>query len=52
LNQLVQQQPTESEAIIRCEGLQRRYEMGGGYIDALRRIDLDVVPNEYLDQRS
>jgi putative ABC transport system ATP-binding protein len=48
LNPAIQQEPTESETIIRCEGLQRRYEMGGGYIDALRRIDLDVVPNEYL----
>lgn len=34
--------------IIRLEGLQRRYFMGGGHIDALRRVDLDVGDNEYL----
>ena len=36
------------ESIIRFEGLQRRYEMGGGYIDALRCVDLEVMSNEYL----
>lgn len=34
--------------IIRLERLQRRYVMGGGYIDALHRVDLDVRNNEYL----
>lgn len=34
--------------IIRLEGLQRRYVMGSGYIDALHRVDLDVHDNEYL----
>lgn len=34
--------------IIRLEQVQRRYVMGGGHIDALRNIDLDVVENEYL----
>jgi putative ABC transport system ATP-binding protein len=37
-----------SKAIIRLERLQRRYVMGGGYIDALQRVDLDVHENEYL----
>ncbi len=36
------------EAIIRFAGLQRRYEMGGGYIDALRNVDLEVLCNDYL----
>lgn len=36
------------QAIIRLERLQRRYVMGGGYIDALHRVDLDVHDNEYL----
>ena len=48
----LQEIPTSSEKqeqpIIRLEGLQRRYEMGGSYIDALRCIDLEVMPNEYL----
>ena len=39
---------TQPDAIIRLEGLQRRYEMGGGYIDALRCVDLEVLPGEYL----
>jgi len=33
---------------IRLENLQRRYLMGGGHIDALHRVDLDVGDNEYL----
>lgn len=37
-----------SQAIIRLERLQRRYHMGGGHIDALHRVDLDVMENEYL----
>jgi len=48
LNQALQQELTDTKAIIRLERLQRRYEMGGGYIDALRRVDLEVVANEYL----
>lgn len=38
----------DPEAIIHLEGLQRRYEMGGSFIDALRCVDLDVLPNEYV----
>jgi len=34
--------------IIHLEGLQRRYVMGGEFIDALRQVDLDVRANEYL----
>ena len=37
-----------TKPIIHLEGLQRRYVMGGGHIDALRKIDLDVRSNEYL----
>lgn len=48
MNQAVQQELTESDAIIRLHGLQRRYEMGGGFIDALRCVDLEVMSNEYL----
>lgn len=36
------------EPLIRLVGLQRRYAMGGGYIDALGRVDLEVMPSEYL----
>ena len=39
-------QPAQS--VIRLEHVQRRYLMGGGHIDALRSIDLDVGENEYL----
>ena len=39
---------TRPEAIIHLEGLQRRYQMGGSFIDALRCVDLDVVPGEYV----
>jgi len=41
-------QQTQPEAVIHLEGLQRRYKMGGSFIDALRCVDLDVWPNEYL----
>ncbi|MDH3620547.1 MAG: ABC transporter ATP-binding protein [Gammaproteobacteria bacterium] len=34
--------------MIRLERLQRRYVMGGSYIDALHRVDLEVGYNEYL----
>lgn len=37
-----------SHPIIRLERLQRRYVMGGSYIDALHRVDLEVGYNEYL----
>lgn len=38
----------EDSAIIRLQGLQRRYVMGAEFIDALRCIDLEVNENEYL----
>ncbi len=37
-----------AQAIIRLEGIQRRYAMGGGFIDALRSVDLEVASNEYV----
>lgn len=39
---------TENSAVIRLEGLQRRYVMGTEFIDALRCVDLAVIENEYL----
>jgi len=39
---------TENSAVIRLEGLQRRYVMGTEFIDALRCVDLAVNENEYL----
>jgi len=39
---------TENSAVIRLEGLQRRYVMGTEFIDALRCVDLTVNENEYL----
>jgi len=36
------------QSVIRLEHVQRRYVMGGGHIDALRSIDMDVGENEYL----
>jgi putative ABC transport system ATP-binding protein len=44
----VQQKLTETDSIIRLEGLQRRYIMGAAHIDALGCVDLEVVPSEYL----
>jgi putative ABC transport system ATP-binding protein len=38
----------EKSAIIRLQGLQRRYVMGTEFIDALRSVDLAVAENEYL----
>ncbi len=38
----------DAQAIIRLAGIQRRYAMGGGFIDALRAVDLEVMPNEYV----
>ena len=37
-----------ADPVIHVERLQRRYVMGGSFIDALRRVDLDVYANEYL----
>jgi len=37
-----------TDPIIHLERLQRRYVMGGSYIDALHDVDLDVRRNEYL----
>lgn len=37
-----------ADPVIHVEQLQRRYVMGGGFIDALRSVDLDVYANEYL----
>ena len=37
-----------AQSVIRLEHVQRRYFMGGGHIDALRSVDLDVGENEYL----
>lgn len=39
---------TKDSAVIRLEGLQRRYVMGNQFIDALRCVDLTVAENEYL----
>jgi putative ABC transport system ATP-binding protein len=38
----------DQNPIINLRNLQRRYIMGGSFIDALRAIDLDVFQNEYL----
>ncbi len=38
----------ESSAVIQLQGLQRRYVMGTEFIDALRRVDLEVAENDYL----
>lgn len=38
----------ENSAVIRLQGLQRRYVMGTQFIDALRSVDLEVANNEYL----
>ncbi len=38
----------DAQAIIRLAGIQRRYAMGGGFIDALRAVDLEVMRNEYV----
>jgi len=36
------------QAIIQLENLQRRYVMGATFIDALRRVDMQVDRNEYV----
>ena len=38
----------DSPAVIRLQGLQRRYVMGTEFVDALRAVDLDVAENDYL----
>ena len=48
MNQSSANRSSEQQAIIRLEGLQRRYHMGGGFIDALRNVDLEVQSNEYV----
>ncbi len=48
MTQVILQEPTETDAIIRLEGLQRRYVIGDGFIDALRCVDLEVLSNDYL----
>jgi len=37
----------QAEAVIRFEGIERVYHMGGETIYALRDIDLSIAPNEY-----
>lgn len=37
----------QSDAVIRLEGVQRVYHMGGEVIYALRSLDLKIAPNEY-----
>jgi putative ABC transport system ATP-binding protein len=37
----------QSEAVIRFEGIERVYHMGGETIYALRGVDLCIAPNEY-----
>ncbi len=38
----------DNTPVIEVSNLQRRYTMGGGYIDALRSVDMDVTANEYV----
>ena len=38
----------DTSSIIRLEQVKRRYEMGGGFVDALDRVDLVVKRGEYL----
>jgi putative ABC transport system ATP-binding protein len=37
-----------ADPVIHVEQLQRRYVMGGSFIDALRSVDLEVYANEYV----
>jgi putative ABC transport system ATP-binding protein len=39
---------SQPDALIHIAGLQRRYQMGGSFIDALRCVDLDILPGEYV----
>ena len=34
--------------LIRCEGLSKRYELGGGAVHALRDVSLSVMPGEFV----
>lgn len=38
----------QKQALIRIRGLTRTYQMGETTIDALRGIDVDIYPNEYV----
>jgi len=42
-----QSQPRQSE-VIRLQNVQRRYQMGTAFVDALRGVDLLVQRNEYM----
>jgi putative ABC transport system ATP-binding protein len=48
LNAAQSNRQPENSAVIRLQGLQRRYVMGTQFIDALRNVDLEVANNEYL----
>lgn len=37
-----------SQSLIRIRGLSRSYQMGDTTIDALRAVDIDIYPNEYV----
>jgi len=39
---------TQNQSLIRMRGLSRRYQMGDTTIDALRSVDIDIYPNEYV----
>jgi putative ABC transport system ATP-binding protein len=46
----VNREPTNSDAapLINIHGLTRSYQMGDTTIDALRGVDLEIAPNEYV----
>jgi putative ABC transport system ATP-binding protein len=48
LNSVLANRESDHSAVIRLQGLQRRYVMGTQFIDALRSVDLEVSSNEYL----
>src|SRR5690349_8420941 len=37
-----------NESIIHTVGLARRYQMGKTFVDALRGVDLDIAPGEFV----
>jgi len=39
---------TQNKALIQIRGLSRSYQMGDTTIDALRSVDVDIHPNEYV----
>ena len=39
---------TQNNSLIRIRGLSRSYQMGDTTIDALRAVDVDIYPNEYV----